>query len=214
MLRTSRGVKKADKAVPPMPGAKDTGRKASPGRFEPRIDERDANSKRGAGHPKEETEDQQQRVRLQRSRKGNQRHWNSRSHREHGEHHSAAITVGERSDGHPAEGADKDRHGDQERGLGGTQTEFGAVSDAQRRDDVPRPESDREAKERQDEVLALTRLQGRGTGGRAGHEIVLSFSGVWAAIAGADWGPAAVCRRGSRSRQIITASIDDVGRNK
>jgi hypothetical protein len=56
--------------------AEDTRRKTPPGRFEPRVHEWDANSKRGAGHPKEETEDQQQRVRLQRSRKGNQQHRN------------------------------------------------------------------------------------------------------------------------------------------
>src|SRR5215216_2296317 len=41
--------------------------------------------------------------------------------------------------------------------------------------------------------------------------IVLSVSGVGDAVTDADRGPTAVGRRGSRSGQIVTAPIDDVG---
>ncbi len=135
------------------------------------VHERNADRERSAGHAKEEPEHQKERVRPQRSRKGNQQHGNCRGPGEHGEHDSAAIAVGEGSDGHPAERADQNWHGDKESCLRGTQPEFAAVADAERRDDVPRPESDREANECQCQVLGLTRLQGRVTCSRAGHEL-------------------------------------------
>ena len=71
---------------------------------------------------------------------------------EHGEHQPSAEPVGEGAGEDPAQRSDEHRGRDQQRLLGALRPELLGVAHAEWRDDVPRPEGDREGQQGQHEV--------------------------------------------------------------
>ncbi len=132
------------------PHAEDAQRQPSFRGREPRVDQGDPDRERRPAEAEQESDGQHGRVVV--LRRDEQQHRDDRQRRDEGEHQLGAEPVGQRARRDTAQRADQHGHRHQQRLLEGAQIQPVLEGPRQRRDQVPRPEGQREADRGRDQV--------------------------------------------------------------